>query len=73
MYIPMHICELCFLPVHIQCIMCLILYLSLLSMQLSSNQPAHTMLENPESETRWYFKYFLGKGTPPLKCILAAF
>ena len=20
------------------------------------------MLENPESETRWYFKYFLGKG-----------
>ncbi len=21
----------------------------------------HALLENPESETRWYFKYFLGK------------
>jgi hypothetical protein len=29
--------------------------------ELSCNQSAHTMLENPESETRWYFKYFLGK------------
>ena len=30
--------------------------------QTSSVQPHHALLENPESETRWYFKYFLGKG-----------
>jgi len=24
--------------------------------------PAAPLLENPEIQTRWYFKYFLGKG-----------
>ena len=33
------------------------------SLQCHDQHPP-ALLENPESETRWYFKYFLAKGRP---------
>lgn len=39
---------------------CVIFFKDGVYLQIHDPHP-HALLENPESETRWYFKYFLAK------------